>query len=345
MNEDWLRERMERHRNPSGAWDQLTVDGQWLRIEERRMSDGGIVVVRSDVTDLKNREREFAEKSALLEATLQNMGEGISVYGPDLKMVFRSKVSAELLELPAEVLPPSVQFEAVMRFRAGRGDFGEGDIEFRRSPFAWPGSGRRRPWSEMRRRRDGRVIETRFSPMPDGGGVFMFRDVTELADREAKLAEKTALLEATLQNMGEGLAAFDAERRLLIINDFALGMAHLPPELTKPGVSYDDMLRALAATDALRQPQRRVLRRPRRRSVPGAKAVPHRLAPQQRPRTRDSLHADTGRRRRLHLLATSPSASPTRRSSQKDRPARGDAGEHGRGDRGLRAGPQTPDVQ
>ena len=36
---------------------------------------------------------------------------------------------------------------------------------------------------------DGRTIETRVSAMPGGGVVLVFRDVTEVADREAKLAE------------------------------------------------------------------------------------------------------------------------------------------------------------
>ena len=128
-NEDWLRERMERHRAPSGSIDQLTVDGQWLRIEERRLSDGGILVIRADVTDIKEREHELADKTALLEATLHAMGEGIVVQGADGKVRLSNSLAARLLDAPRALLGPGASVEDLIRFRATRGDFGDVDVD------------------------------------------------------------------------------------------------------------------------------------------------------------------------------------------------------------------------
>lgn len=66
--EEWVRERMERHRNPGEPRVQQRHDGQWGMISERRTEDGGSVAVYSDITELKRREASLSEKSRALEA-------------------------------------------------------------------------------------------------------------------------------------------------------------------------------------------------------------------------------------------------------------------------------------
>ena len=55
----WVAERLERHRNPKGAFEQPRGGGMWLKISERRTADGGIVGVFTDITDLKDRELQL----------------------------------------------------------------------------------------------------------------------------------------------------------------------------------------------------------------------------------------------------------------------------------------------
>jgi adenylate cyclase len=57
----WVAERLERHRNPEGAFEQQRGGGMWLKISERRTADGGIVGVFSDITDLKDRELQLGQ--------------------------------------------------------------------------------------------------------------------------------------------------------------------------------------------------------------------------------------------------------------------------------------------
>lgn len=68
--EAWFEERMARHRNPTGAHEQRLANGQWLRIDERRTEDGGLVGFRVDITDLK--QREFELKAAKEQAERAN---------------------------------------------------------------------------------------------------------------------------------------------------------------------------------------------------------------------------------------------------------------------------------
>lgn len=59
--EQWLAERLMRHRNPSGPYEHLRSDGQWLRINEQKTADGGVVGVFTDITEAKAREAELGE--------------------------------------------------------------------------------------------------------------------------------------------------------------------------------------------------------------------------------------------------------------------------------------------
>lgn len=58
-HDSWIAERLERHRNPGGAFEQRRSSGMWLKISERRTADGGVVSVFTDITEQKEREFEL----------------------------------------------------------------------------------------------------------------------------------------------------------------------------------------------------------------------------------------------------------------------------------------------
>ena len=57
--EEWLATRLARHRNEASSHEQRLPNGRWIRVEERRTSDGGSIGVLTDITDLKQREESF----------------------------------------------------------------------------------------------------------------------------------------------------------------------------------------------------------------------------------------------------------------------------------------------
>ena len=74
----WVTERLDRHRNPQGAFEQQRDRGMWLKISERRTAEGGIVGVFTDITELKDRELQLGQlvdrlaeaRDAAMEATV-----------------------------------------------------------------------------------------------------------------------------------------------------------------------------------------------------------------------------------------------------------------------------------
>lgn len=76
--EEWLRERMARHREPSGPHVQERGDGRWILVSERKTDEGSTVAVYSDVTELKQRESQLAEKSRALEQLSNQLAKYLS---------------------------------------------------------------------------------------------------------------------------------------------------------------------------------------------------------------------------------------------------------------------------
>ncbi len=60
--EEWIDERMERHRNPRGAFVQRRSDGRWIEITEHKTSEGGTVAIYADITEQKQAETALLEE-------------------------------------------------------------------------------------------------------------------------------------------------------------------------------------------------------------------------------------------------------------------------------------------
>ncbi|WP_048709236.1 PAS domain-containing protein [Microvirga massiliensis] len=68
--EQWIADRLQRHRNPGPPMIQQRTDGRWIQVSERRVSRGGIVTVYSDLTELKDKEERAANAHKLILESL-----------------------------------------------------------------------------------------------------------------------------------------------------------------------------------------------------------------------------------------------------------------------------------
>lgn len=66
--EEWLNERMQARRQLSSNSEQQVAGGRWLRIQDRRTSEGGTVTVCNDITDLKRDAEALSEARDAAEA-------------------------------------------------------------------------------------------------------------------------------------------------------------------------------------------------------------------------------------------------------------------------------------
>lgn len=196
--EEWLQRRLHRHRNPSTPIVARLSSGRWLQIRERQTRDGGTVGIYADITEIKlgeqrRREQELAEKSVLLQSTLDNLAQGVSVFDRHFKLVAWNDRFVDLLDLPDWLVRPGASFRDYLQFRAERGDYGrdpEIAITVRLEKL------RRRESMKLEQSMvNGTVLEVRRDPMPGGGFVSTYSDITERKQAAQQLQEAKQSLE------------------------------------------------------------------------------------------------------------------------------------------------------
>lgn len=195
----------------SGAEGQLVIQISGKPFYDETGNFAGFRGTGTDITSLVRSERKLERTSALLRTTLEHMKHGISVTDADLNLVLWNDDFVELLEFPKNFPGPHGRpFADFIRYNAERGEYGPGDVEEQvreRVELAK----RFEPHCFQRTRPDGVVLEIVGVPLPGGGFVTTYTDVTERAQHQAKLkeqADKMAELVEDLQRSNSELEQF-----------------------------------------------------------------------------------------------------------------------------------------
>ncbi len=176
-------ERTVNGERPTFEWLHRDREGNDVATEVRlvRLPASGRVLVRGSITDISDRQRaqrELSEKSAQLEATLENTLQGICMVNQQLRVVAFNQRYLDLLGFPAAHFSRGDPLEKFFRYNADRGEYGEHDIEtLVRERIVH--AGRFEPCRYVRTRPDGTVLEVQGQPVPGGGMVRTYTDITE----------------------------------------------------------------------------------------------------------------------------------------------------------------------
>ncbi|MDF1750901.1 MAG: PAS-domain containing protein [Alphaproteobacteria bacterium] len=149
-----------------------------------------------DIEQTLRTEERLSETSRQLATVLEAMGDGLSVMDRNLKIVTFNTRFLDLMDLPQDQFKLGDPFEKFLRYNAMRGEYGEIDVE---SYVAKRLESARKfkAFSRVHTRSDGVVIAIHGNPLPDGGLVTLYSDITEqrkeqLDLEEAKLAAEHA---------------------------------------------------------------------------------------------------------------------------------------------------------
>ena len=173
---------------------------RWLRYVPDRDAAGEIVgffALIQDISERKQAEATLAATSELLRDTFDNMVEGISVFDRNLRLASWNRRFGELLSFPDSLLHEGVAFAEFIRYNARRGEYGPGDPEEQvrsRAELA----ANFQPHRTERTRPDGTVLEIRGSPLPDGGFVTTYTDITQRKRAEEGLRASQQMMEGII---------------------------------------------------------------------------------------------------------------------------------------------------
>ena len=149
----------------------------------------------------------------LLEATLENITQGVSVVDSSQRLIGWNSRYEELMNYPPGMVHVGESVAELIRYNGEQGRFGDVDIEKeieKRIAYLKAGS----PYKFQSTFVDGKVIEISGQPMPGGGYVTTYTDITESKEVESALVEAKALLEQRVADRTAELQkAMDALQR------------------------------------------------------------------------------------------------------------------------------------
>jgi PAS domain S-box-containing protein len=212
--EEWLTERLGSFRERPVDADLQLANGQWVKISDRRTQSGDHVVVRVDITELKQREEALRESETRYRQLVEQSHEGILVHQEGV-IVFANGSAArllgaaspeELIGLPyLSIIPES--WHEIVRHRIRRIQNFNQPVSMIEAQFL---------------RLDGAVIDVETRSMPftfqeTPAVQVIVHDVTERKRAQAQLR----LTQLSIDRASEGMFWANQEGHILNVNEAA----------------------------------------------------------------------------------------------------------------------------
>ncbi|MCV6825750.1 MULTISPECIES: PAS-domain containing protein [Halocynthiibacter] len=144
-------------------------------------------------------------------AGLNLIQQALSIYDADLRLVVSNARFHEMFDLPDHLVNPGASFSETIRFLTERGEYGDvEDIESFvkervRTAMAFE------PHYVERQRSNGQIVSIEGAPLPEGGWVAVYTDITQIKRQEALLRAKSETLSDQVLGHTEQLSLANRE--------------------------------------------------------------------------------------------------------------------------------------
>jgi signal transduction histidine kinase len=167
-------------------------DGRTLRVVTTPNPDGGVTYLFDDVTERLDLARRFQELIRVQGETLDNLAEGVAVFGSDGRLRLANSAFGRMWNLSPQVMEERPHIEAVSAMCQ---PLHADQAIWHALRDAVTTMDNRQPISGRLERRDGVVVDCSTVPLPDGATLVAFHDVTDSVNVERALLERNEALE------------------------------------------------------------------------------------------------------------------------------------------------------
>ena len=163
------------------------ADGRWLRVSRSPTQEGGVILVYSDITTLKQQKAELHATNLRLDAALTHMSQGLCLYDSEARLQVVNRRFCEIFDISPELVLPGMTLEDILRLSVAAGNHGNQTIADlvaeRERLLDEHASG-----NYMQHLSDGRIISIAHRSTSDGGWLTTCEDVTEQQRAESQIA-------------------------------------------------------------------------------------------------------------------------------------------------------------
>jgi PAS domain S-box-containing protein len=196
---------------PLGVMDRS--DGKAIQVQAIVLPGGGRMITYFDITAMKRKEEEVAEKEAQLRLAFDNMPAGIKFIDKHRKIIAFNRQYLEIMGYPDDLIHEGGSSLDELKYQAEQGDLGPGNPdELVKKVLAKHGADE--TVFIERELADGRVAAITIQNTPDGQRVTVVNDITERKKAEQAMHEVYQIFDQMPMNV----FVRDAEGRFKYIN-------------------------------------------------------------------------------------------------------------------------------
>jgi len=230
--QDWIAHRLDHHGDDHVVFNVRLKWDRWLQVSEHRTSQGGTVILQTDVTTIIRRERQERAKmrdqqAEMLQATLDHLNQGVCIFDSAQTLVGWNTRMDGLFRSTPQNSAAGMSFDTLLQWLRDELSFD-----------AQMDATRLRKWANSPTKRDpimfevlrdeSEVFSVFAQEMPDKGFVISFSDVTAERSTARTLFEMNELLEQRVADRTRelGLALAEAERANASKSRFVAAASH-----------------------------------------------------------------------------------------------------------------------
>ncbi|MBB5204241.1 PAS domain S-box-containing protein [Inhella inkyongensis] len=226
---DALKQAMSRAVQDAQGWDlELRLRnalGQdlWVRsVGEAEFDDSGplrIVGAYQDISVRRSLEKEAQRQRELMQSVLENLPCGLLVFDQDFRLRAANHELMRLLDLPATLMVPGqTHFDDLLRFNAERGEYGSGSSSLEAVASLRSMAEAATTHHFERTRPNGLTLDIRGAPLPGGGLITTYIDVSERKRAEEAMRTQEHFVRLVADSVPGRIAYWTRELRCVFVN-------------------------------------------------------------------------------------------------------------------------------